>query len=264
MTSCADSPHYWTLLEGFCFIGSLASFTLKLKYSSPESSFEPQPFSCNTELAVDIAAEKPAAEESRTGDITDNCSLMSIKDKHDVFFNVAAETKDLIPASKEILVKASEMFLAMLQGNYCESKLRHIDLMDTTYYAVNYVVHYLHGCNLDCGVISDLVTCDVTTETVENCLDVFALCNRFLVIPLQKFLKVVISSRFLLPIHAEHIYNFAKLHEMKDLSNDCVKAVFVDCRNRNEQMKGLITFLKGPIVDTFLQNFKSLFSEYHC
>ncbi|XP_033748539.1 armadillo repeat-containing protein 5-like [Pecten maximus] len=240
LTAGSDHPYYILILEAFCFLGKVINFDIKLRNEQCEKLFK---------------ANVTATDKNIQGGTCRHGSYT-----HDIQFNVQ-DTVSTIPACKERLTKASPLFAAMLQGKYSESTQNTITLKDTSYYAVQFVVHFLHGCDLKCDVISDILSCEPGPETWSQCVEVLTLVNRYLVSDLELFLKSVLSSRFLGPIEANSTYSFAKLHGYEVLASDCVKTVLVGGTCVYDRIRGFSMFLNGPNSERFLSHLEQLFKS---
>ncbi|KAK7506008.1 hypothetical protein BaRGS_00002730 [Batillaria attramentaria] len=56
-------------------------------------------------------------------------------------------------ANRDVLMRKSPMFSAMLQGSYIESMQSEVTIEDTTPEALKFILHYLHGCDEQCRVL---------------------------------------------------------------------------------------------------------------
>ncbi|OWF44331.1 uncharacterized protein LOC110458581 [Mizuhopecten yessoensis] len=235
-----DHPYHIPILEAFCFLGKIINFDIKLRNEHCEELFVTSVIVANENTQVGTCQHKS------------HC--------HDIQFTVH-DTVSTIPASKDRLAKASPLFAAMLQGQYSESTQNRIMLKDTSYYAVKFVVHFLHGCDLGCDVIADILTCKPGPETWSQCIEVLTLVNRYLVVDIEPFLKSVLSSRFLGPMEANSTYSFAKLHGYEVLASDCVKMVLVGGKCVNDRIRGFNLFLSGSNSERFLTHLEQLFKS---
>ncbi|XP_060078408.1 armadillo repeat-containing protein 5-like [Ylistrum balloti] len=240
LTAGSSHPYHRTILEAFCFLGKIINFDIKLKNEHCEKLF--------------VTSVNVANENIQRG----TCRHKS--HSHDIKFSVH-DTGSTIPASKERLAKASPLFAAMLQGQYSESTQNTVTLNDTSYYAVQFVVHFLHGCDLECDVIASILTCEPGLDTWSQCVEVLTLVNRYLVTDLEPFLKSVLSSRFLVPLVASSTYGFAKLHGYEVLASDCVKTVLVGGKCVSDRIRGFSLFLNGPNSEMFLSHLEQLFQS---
>ncbi|XP_069135474.1 uncharacterized protein [Argopecten irradians] len=240
LTAGPYHPYHPVILEAFCFLGKVINFDIKLRNEQCEKLF----------------VANLSASNEKFKDYTCKHRFHN----HDIQFTVN-RTASMIPACKETLARASPLFAAMLQGKYSESTQNIVTLKDTSYYAVRFVVHYFHGCDLDCDVISDILTCEPCTETWSQCVEVLRLVNRYLVSDLEPFLQSVLSTRFLGPRQASDTYSFAKLHSYEVLATDCVKIVLVGGKCVNDRMQGLNLFLNGPDSERFLSHLEQLFKS---
>ena len=163
-----------------------------------------------------------------------------------------------IPGIRHILVKSSPMFEAMLEGFYAEAKLTEVRLSDTTEFAATTVIHYLHGCGLNCEVINDLLSLKPSNQNLCCCLETISLAHKYMVPELVNFVQRLIANQMLeVPLGAEsscHVYQFAKVFDLPYLEEQSMKSM-----RRN--IDGLKKFLSGPNIVQFMENFLSIFSK---
>ena len=182
------------------------------------------------------------------------CQFDNIKISHKVEFLV--ENQKLV-CCRDILSKSSPLFAAMLHGQFLEANQNEVLIEDTTFYAFQYLIHYIHKCCLQCDIINHLMVCEPTSENVNNCLEVLSLAIKYMVNGLQSFLISVMSRNLMSSATASHVFHFALLHDYVDLADDSV--ICVTKRGDNlERMKGICKFLKGENLEAFLITIKEL------
>lgn len=174
------------------------------------------------------------------------CKYESIQCK-DISFSVQ---NTILPGKKEVLTQSSDLFQAMLEGHYSEAKEEEIILPNTTPFAMRYVLHYLHGCDLSCGLLGSVTTCDRADDTLCNILDTVVLGHQYMLNDLVDFLVKLLHS-IVTPETACHVFHFALTYDFPKLVTDCIKRMF-SSPNVMERVKGFRNFLVGPDADHFI------------
>lgn len=236
---------YNSTLNGLVFLGKMLTLNLKLRSTNLNDLFTNQ----NSQNMQNVG----------------ECVYSSLSDRYDLVVNVPEiksggsdnNQKTSLKACREILVKSSPMFAAMLEGHYSEAKQSEIKLTNTSFYAVKFILHYFHGCCLSCDTITDLLTCETTNRNLHNALEVLSLSHRYMLSELYHFLQAVICTRFLDSQNAHIVYEFALLHGFDDLAMDSVKTIFLD-RSDDRAMWGIEKCLQGPTGESFLSSVKTI------
>ncbi|XP_050410234.2 uncharacterized protein LOC126824872 [Patella vulgata] len=139
---------------------------------------------------------------------------------HDVFFMVGNEQ---FGGNREILVKQSPVFAAMLEGHYCESNQSEISMQDTSQDAFLFILHYFHGCGLCCPI---LAAPHKETKNLEFWENVLTLADRYLCQLLSEYLIWLIASTYLTFDIYFHIFMYSIFHNFTSLTNECVRMMF--------------------------------------
>ena len=252
------TPKYQAALHGLCFLGKIIDFQTKNEKLNLEDEFtvyqtEADINKQNDEYSSDKEIHSSEVEEAKEHLF---CKFQNVKIKNRVEFRM--ENKKLV-CCRNILSESSPLFTAMLHGQFMEANQDVVLIEDTTFYAFEYLIHYLHKCSIKCDIINHLLTCEISNESVSNIMEVFSLVIKYMVGRLHSFLQSVLSERFMTPVTANHIFHFAILHDFADLADDSVVCVTRNGDNL-ERMKAFYKFLNEPINrESFLMTFRDLF-----
>ncbi|KAL5017356.1 hypothetical protein ScPMuIL_006945 [Solemya velum] len=172
--------------------------------------------------------------------------------------------KTEVKACKETLVNSSAVFSAMLTGQYAESGQSKISLQDTSSEALIYILHYLHGCDLQCETISQFLSNqknEICNNLLRKCLQVITMADKYLLIELLNFLKAVVVSKFLTTKTAVEIYNFADFHEYAHMAMDSLKCILIGCAGPSDILRNFLNCLQSPMSHRFLDSMKSVVTQ---
>ena len=179
----------------------------------------------------------------------------------------------ILHASREMLVKNSPVFAAMLEGNYVESTQSQISISDTCCEAMTSVLHYLHSCDQQCPALKSLNTLtevtgaqqtagdshqDIAQDSVtphtgqsgkakrlKHLMDMIALADRFLLPELVQYLCAVVSTSLLDASCAEQVFCFAAFHGQSHLAEDCMHHLLLSSGSVRDTANCLITLAEG-------------------
>jgi hypothetical protein len=174
------------------------------------------------------------------------CKYESIQSK-DITFSVQ---NTILSGKKEVLTQSSDLFKAMLEGHYSEAKEEKIHLPNATVFALRYILHYLHGCDLSCAVLGSVTKCDKSDDTLCDILDTVVLAHQYMLNDLVDFLVRLIPT-IVTPGNTCHVFHFGLTYDFPLLVTDCVKQLFAS-PNVTERVKGFQNFLLGPDADHFI------------
>lgn len=232
------NPRYQAAVHGFMFLCKLVNFSMKSE--SHLISKRPQ------------VSDKCIVEKN---EIRNLCNFKSAPIRNEVVF-VFGEQK--IACCRHRLSECSPLFEAMLQGKFAEANQSEIVIEDTTYKAFQFLVHFLYKCSEQCGVICHFHSCEVSLESVSDCLDIFSLANKYMVTDLQSFLLPVLSGRLLTAQSACHVFHFALLYDFPNLADNSVLSVTIR-GSIQERMEGFYKLIAGQNREEFICTLRDLF-----
>lgn len=179
----------------------------------------------------------------------------------------------MLGANRDILMKKSPVFCAMLQGNYVESTQSEVTIDDCAPQALLLILHFLHGCSERCPVTSlaqTSKTCaeglagrshlgDLTraktvfrdTPPIETgvCdhdrllhmyLNTISLADRFLLPEFAHYLCCFVSCSLLNEMSAGDVFQFAAFHGLVALAEDSMLVLLLSRRPLAEMASQLI------------------------
>lgn len=165
--------------------------------------------------------------------------------------NISFRVQDtIIMGNQEVLVESSDLFKAMLEGHYSESKTQEIYLSNTTPFAVRFILHYLHGCDQSCDVLGSVSKGDKSDEALCNLLDAAVLSHRYMLSSVVEFLLCRLID-VLSPENACHVFHFALTYDFPELIVRCVKLMF-SSPSVARKVSGFQNFLTGPDAENFM------------
>ena len=163
---------------------------------------------------------------------------------------------------RTVLIKNSEIFGAMLEGHYSESKLSEINIPETSKFAFEYMIHYLHGCQKNlCVVMQSLYTTHVTKATTEQCIEVITEADKFLLHSLQKEASDCLFARYIVPESAFTVLKYAALHSCHGYLKAAVSSILVDTECDRKMVEYVCEILESEFKDLFLTIVVELFTE---
>ena len=208
LQSCDVGPLFSAVLCGVIFLVKMVDRPSTLKQSVTRDVF--RPISANTTL------------------VSIKCDCLYKSEHFDLFFLIGDKR---IGSNRKTLINKSAVFSAMLEGHYTEASQSEIIIPYTSHDALLYVLHYLHGCDLNCPVLLQVEECKKESRTEENVLvdrslDILALADQYLLNDLVCYMKVVLSSRLLSSHSIVRVLQSSVFHDFRDLCMDCVKELF--------------------------------------
>ncbi|XP_035824443.1 uncharacterized protein LOC101846199 isoform X2 [Aplysia californica] len=93
------------------------------------------------------------------------CVYQTLSDDFDTRLVVENGATLYFYANRQVLVRKSAVFAAMLSGMYKESHKSDIVISDVNLFGFEFVIHYLHGCSSGCPVIDSLLPKGLTSST---------------------------------------------------------------------------------------------------
>lgn len=229
------------------------SFLVKLKNVGMDLKFANLELLKNQFVVHNTDVVKAGLVESRP-----KCRYENSKSLFDLTFQVGRRK---VEACREILVSSSVVFSAMLTGQYAESGQSKISLQDTSCDALIYILHYLHGCDLQCEVISQFFFKKDELCNLRKCLHVITMADKYLMLELLSFLKAVVVSHFLTTRTAAEIYHFAEFHEYSPMAMDSLKSILIGCDGPADVLGNFLSCLQGPLSHRFLDTMKSVVTQ---
>ncbi|XP_062589847.1 uncharacterized protein LOC134251443 [Saccostrea cucullata] len=227
ITSDTSLPPKRAVIEALCFVGHI----LFISHSDSSNN--------GVKLAFNVIQSTGLTEGS-------GCRYESVQCK-DVSFRVQSS---VLSGNREILIKSSDLFQAMLEGHYSESREQEVVLSNTTPFAVNYILHYLHGCDMSCGILGSITNCDKSDKLLCDILDTVVLGHRYMLTNLVNFLLILLEHN-ISSENACHVFHFALTYDLHELAVTSVKSTFsTPCVA--ERVKGFQNFLAGPDADHFI------------
>ncbi|GAB1608097.1 uncharacterized protein LOC115224252 [Argonauta hians] len=179
-------------------------------------------------------------------------------DKTTVFVTDSGEK---IRVDQEEVTSRSEVFSAMLCSDFVEAETHQVKIRYTTYRALEYVVHFLHGCTHRCVTIAKLQRPRNKLNRTDV-LDIMDLTDRYMLDNLRKYLACVIYQRYLDENTIATYYDAAVLHNYDDLSTDCIKYCMGQVCLGKRSIECFLRLLKGRNHELFLTSLRDLFIKH--
>ncbi|KAM5127432.1 armadillo repeat-containing protein 5 [Mantella aurantiaca] len=153
-----------------------------------------------------------------------SCSYWDLVSLHRGDLVFVLDGGEELEGSRDLVSRSSEVFHAMLQGGYAESRQREVRVREVPACAFLPLLHYLHGCARHslCPTLQRLCQVERDQEISQSPLaSTLAAAGRFLLPGLQCLLENTVRDS-LLNLHSlASVYNFAATHECSRLRRDC-------------------------------------------
>lgn len=122
----------------------------------------------------------------------------------------------LVPAARKVVSDASEVFCAMLSGEFAESRRATVTLHDLSRDPFLALAHFLHGCRgKPCPVLGVQFSLSLAEE-------IFVISEQFLLPELQSLVDDAISHDFTSPRTVAEVYQLAERQNRPCLLQRCV------------------------------------------
>ena len=164
-----------------------------------------------------------------------------------------------ITALRELLVRHSSVFAAMLDGHYCECVQEEVRINAVNPTAFHLLVNFLqHECDTD-ETVDEIVfsTCH-KTEPMEVCMDVLALTNQYLVPQLQQHISRLLCEHYLTEDTVCLLLQFALLHNSIWLAQRCVCFFFIQPMAHTTRLAIATTLMDGAQSHDIRQTMHSM------
>ncbi|KAL3856198.1 hypothetical protein ACJMK2_010976 [Sinanodonta woodiana] len=249
------SPKLITLvIDGLCFLAKSLCLRkiIEARYSeSVVSATEDSPGykEDHSEVAVSSCCDDEINLANH------GCQLSQHRNQ-DVKFSVNGQA---VSAVRSVLIKKSDIFAAMLTGKYSESGQSEIHIRETSHCAFQYLIHYLHDCDINsCAIRRDIEVCEISETSVRHVLDMLSLADRYLMSDLHKYLLDILIGRFLVPNHCHAVFRHAVVHDIEFLREAAVVGLMVDSTSRSDRLQLFSKFLSDSFSPVFLQTIETL------
>lgn len=141
-------------------------------------------------------------------------SLLVGEGKADLHFQL--DCGGLIPASRQVVSEASEVFCAMLSGGFAESRHSTVMLHDLSFDPFQVVAHFLHGCR---GKPCPFLGVPFSLSLAE---EIFIISEQYLLPELQSLVDEAMSRDFAPPRTIPKVYHLAERQNRPRLLQRCV------------------------------------------
>lgn len=169
-------------------------------------------------------------------------------DPNCVCFQVQNET---IYGKKSVLVAKSEIFAAMLKGDFAESELCEIPVRSNSPLAFKCVLHDIHGCTVEtCTVLQHMYRTPVNTDTVAEVIEVINEAEKNMLSDLKLRAKECLCHRYIVPETAFQVFKLASLHRWPMVLKKCVSCLLAD-KNQDNIVCNVSRVMCSPYADLF-------------
>ncbi|XP_066486478.1 armadillo repeat-containing protein 5 [Tiliqua scincoides] len=140
--------------------------------------------------------------------------LLVDEGRADLHFQLDCGTK--VPASRQVVSEASEVFCAMLSGGFAESRCATVMLHDLPLNPFLALAHFLHGCRgKPCPVLGEPFSLSLAEE-------IFIISEQYLLPDLQSLVDEAMSCDFPWPRTVAKVYDLAERQNRPCLLQRCV------------------------------------------
>lgn len=190
----------------------------------------------------------------RVKEVSNFCIYKNDGQPKDVKF--VLDSNKAVKGNRAILSRNSEVFNVMLQGSFSEALSCNVRFGESSVFALEYVVHFLHGCDYAYDQLDyetrrkqkSSTSCPLFSETMEELFEVFVLADRLLLSELQTQVFNKIVRLIETPEKAVEVYNLAFNHRLEMLAKTAFFHV-IYYFGQTEQAVFLKTVLTGDGVE---------------
>ena len=167
-----------------------------------------------------------------------------------------------ISASKSTLVSVSDIFGAMLEGNYSEASLSEITIKGSSSFAFRYLIHSLHGCVTDrCKTLKELYTMPATDDSARKVISLFKEADKYLIDPLKCVTCKCLRDFYTVPKSAASVFRFAVLLQKQSLMKASVASILTQSKDLHETVQCSLELMESKYSDIFLQSLSDMLVE---
>lgn len=155
--------------------------------------------------------------------------------------------------SRNTLTKSSDLFAAMLEGQYSESSLSEILLPETSKFAFRYVLHYLHGCKFEgCDVRNYFLDGEVSLKSSSRLIKVLKEADKYLLHNLKLELQNLLFEKYIIPEMTRDIFEYAVMYDNFKIQKAAVSCLLVDTSSTRQLLLQFQKCLDSKFSGVFL------------
>ncbi|XP_053119470.1 armadillo repeat-containing protein 5 [Hemicordylus capensis] len=146
----------------------------------------------------------------------------------------------LVPASRQAVSEASEVFCAMLSGGFAESRSTTVTLHDLSLNPCLALIHFLHGCRgKPCPVLGVRLHLDLAEQ-------IFIVAEQYLLPELKSLVDDTVCQDFLWPGSLGEVYRLGERQSRPCLLQRCVTYALREVPDPVRQATALGELLQSP------------------
>ncbi|XP_052801687.1 uncharacterized protein LOC128232261 isoform X2 [Mya arenaria] len=191
--------------------------------------------------------------------LNEDCKLKNVDQSSDSVCFLVNDEKVL--ADRSTLVSRSDIFSAMLSGNFSESSLSEVPVTCCCSLAFRCVVHYIHGCEVrTCDTLQKMYCNDINTRTVSEVIDIVNEADKYMLDGLKAQASDCLFYTYINSETAYSIFKVGALYRWTKFLKAAVTRVF--CDNDFERIvKNVQKFLCSDYSELFIDTICDILTE---
>ncbi|XP_006000911.1 armadillo repeat-containing protein 5 [Latimeria chalumnae] len=148
---------------------------------------------------------------------------------------------DTVAAHRAQLSASSDVFCAMLEGDYLESQQTVVPIRDVPSRVFTTIIHFLHGCRRSCcPTLGNLELVSPEEDLERGYLgQTLSVASRFLLSDMQHFLQDLVFQHYLGVENLAEVYLFSERHHQVRLKRLCLRYLLRGSHEISERSKAL-------------------------
>ncbi|XP_003704054.2 BTB/POZ domain-containing protein Rnb [Megachile rotundata] len=203
------------------------------------------------QLANTLEIQPEIVEKCQNTD-TASTDFPTVYDNHPKPATVTFELDDgtTVDACRQTLCQKSDVFSAMLEGNFSESGKKRVKLRNTSKESLNTLLLAANGAT-------------VQNRTIESLLDAVLLADKFLMADISEILTESSISRLNYK-NFSRAWNWARLNSCHELKTCCVKSFLTASMTKSERVQAFQGFSTTGSFHEFLDEVREIINNVLC
>lgn len=136
-----------------------------------------------------------------------------------------------VVAKRSVLVTNSDIFAAMLEGQFSETSLKEIPIPGSSAFAFKSILHYLHGCQVDrCDHLQKPYSMPISAESANLILSLANEADKYMIPSLKDIALECLHKRYIIPESSLAVFKFGVIHQLYDLLKAAVICMLIESK----------------------------------
>lgn len=141
-----------------------------------------------------------------------------------------------IRANRAKTASSSEVFAAMLEGHYSESKSCNIHISDASFHSFNLIVQCIHNSSNLADSVEEIQNKHDKEDTLDILLEALSLCDRYNLDELQYAICDLVSNQCVEPSSVDYILDFSVMHNCEILAVECMHYILSESMDAKQRL----------------------------